>query len=124
MKDVHKNPEPSWSTYDGAVLREIIIIDLTYASLNNIPVFGDDIQNTYLQAPTTEKNYIICGSEFGLENVGKKAVIFRALYGGKSAGADYWRHVRAVINDMGFESCKADPEAWMQPGTKSDGTEY
>ena len=42
-----------------------------------------DVQNAYLQDPSSEKNYIICGPEFGLENVGKIARIKRALYGGK-----------------------------------------
>ena len=97
LKDGHKKPEPSWSMYAGVVSRESIIIYLTYAALNNLPVFGADIQNAYLQAPTTKKHYIICRPEFGLENVGKKTLIVRALYGGKSDGAEYWRHVRASI---------------------------
>ena len=67
---------------------------------------------------------MICEPEFGLENVGKKAIIVRALYGGKSAGADYWRHVRAAMEEMGFQSCNADPDVWMRPGTKSDDTTY
>ena len=92
--------------------------------MNGLPVFGANIQNAYLQAPTTENHYIICGTEFGLENVGKKAIIVRALYGGKSAGADYWKHVRKAMDKMNFTLCKADPEVWMRPGVKYDGTEY
>ena len=57
-------------------------------------------KNAYLQAPSSEKNYVICGPEFGLENIGKRALIIRALYGGKSAGADYWHHVRAAMIEM------------------------
>ena len=108
-----KTPEPSWSTYAGVISRESIIIALTYALLNNLPVFGYDIQNAYLQALTTEKHYIICGPEFGLENVGKKELIVCALYGGNYAGANYWRHVRAAMDEMGFLSCKTDPDLWM-----------
>ena len=52
-----------------------------------------------LQAPASEKHYIICGPEFGIENVGKRAIIVRALYGGKSAGSDYWRHVRKDMEE-------------------------
>ena len=33
-----------------------------------------------------EKYFIICGPEFGLEKVGKRAKTVRALYGGKCAG--------------------------------------
>ena len=30
-----------------------------------------DIRNSYLKSPTSQKNYIICGPEFGMENVGR-----------------------------------------------------
>jgi hypothetical protein len=56
-------------------------------------VFAADVQNAYLQAPPSEKHYIICGKEFGLENEGQVAIIKRALYGGKAAGRDYWLHM-------------------------------
>jgi len=72
----------------------------------------------------SEKHYIICGPEFGLENIGRIGVIIRALYGGKSAGADYWRHVRTAMNELGFESCKADPDVWLRLSTKVDGSKY
>ena len=124
VKDGHKTPEPTWSTFAGVVSRESVRIALTYAALNDLAVFGADIQNAYLQAPSSEKHYIICGEEFGLENVGKRAIIVRALYGGKSAGADYWRHVRRAMEEMQFESCKADPDVWIRPGVKADGTQY
>ena len=124
VKDGHKTPEPENSTYAGVVSRESVRIALTYAALNNLDVCACDIQNAYLQSPSSEKHYIICGPEFGLENVGKRAKIIRALYGGKSAGADYWRHVRSAMEEMGFMSCKADPDVWLRPSMKEDDTDY
>ena len=112
VKDGHKTPEPEWSTYAGVVSRESVRIAFTYAALNSLPICAADIQNAYLQAPASEKHYIVCGPEFGIENQGRLAVIVRALYGGKSAGADYWRHVRSAMNELGFESCKADPDIY------------
>jgi len=85
-------------------------IAFTYAALNDLSICAADIQNAYLQAPTSEKHYIICGPGFGIENVGRLAIIVRALYGGKSAGSDYWRHVRSAMHEFGFTSCKADPD--------------
>ena len=64
VKNYHKTPQTEWSTFAGVLLRKIIRIALTYAALNDLPVFGDDIQNAYLQAPSSEKNYIICGPKF------------------------------------------------------------
>ena len=124
VKDGHKTPEPEWSTFAGVVSRESVRIALTYAALNGLPVCACDIQNAYLQAPSSEKHYVVCGPEFGLENVGKYAIIVRALYGGKSAGADYWRHVRSAMEEMGFTSCKADPDVWIRPALKANGVEY
>ena len=56
-------------------------IAFTYVALSNINVFAADIRNAYLTAPSSRKDYVICGLEFRLENVGKVALIHRALYG-------------------------------------------
>jgi hypothetical protein len=93
VKDGHKTPDPDWSTYAGFVSRDSVQIALTYAALNDLDIFAADIKNVYLQAPLSEKHYVICGSEFGLENEGRIALIQRALYGGKSAGQDFWEHL-------------------------------
>ena len=66
VKDIHKNSQPEWSTLAGVVSREIIRIALTYAALNDLPVFGSDIKNDYLQDPSLEKQYIMCGPNFGM----------------------------------------------------------
>ena len=93
VKDGHKTPIPEWSTFAGVVSRESVRISFTDSALNDFPVCAAEIQNAYFQAPASEKHYVICGPDFSLENIGKIAVIVRALYGGKSANADYWRHV-------------------------------
>ncbi len=64
-----------------------------YAALLGLPVIGADIRNAYLQAPSSEKHFIICGPEFGIENEGRVVLIWRALYGGKVAGRDFWHHL-------------------------------
>ena len=91
--DGHKTEAPNISTYAGVVSRESVRIALTYAALNDVDLCAADIRNAYLQAPSSQKHYVICGAEFGLENVGKKALILRALYGGKSAGRDFRNHL-------------------------------
>ena len=66
----HKTPDPIGSTYAGVVSRESVRIALTYAALNELDVFVVDIRNAYLQAPLSQKDYIICRPEFGVENIG------------------------------------------------------
>ena len=45
---------------------KMVRIVLTYAALNGLDILAYDIQNSYLIAPTTEKNFIVCGPELGL----------------------------------------------------------
>ena len=61
VKDGHKTPEPEWSTFAGVVSRESVRIALTCSALNDIPICACDIQNTYFQAPSSEKHYVVCG---------------------------------------------------------------
>ena len=69
-----------------------------------------------------QKHYIICGPEFGMENVGKVAIMHRAVYGGKTSGRDFRNHLRPCMEFINFTSCPSDPDVWMRPAIKSDGT--
>ena len=84
--DGHKTPDPVGSTFTRVVSKESVQITFTYAALNGLDILAGDIRNAYLQAPSSQKDYIVCGPEFGIENVGCVVLIHRALYGGKSAG--------------------------------------
>ena len=69
VKDVHRTPDLEDSNYAGLVSHESVRIAITYAALHGIEVLAADTRNAYLQAPKSEKHYIICGEEFGLENI-------------------------------------------------------
>ena len=122
--DGHKTPDPIGSTYAGVVSRESVRIALTYAALNDLDVFAANIWNAYLQALSSQKDYIICGPEFGVENIGRTALIHHALYGGKAAGRDFRNHLRSCMEFLNFKSCIADPNVWMRLASKSDGNTY
>ena len=122
--DGHKTPDLIGSTYAGMVSRESVHIALTYATLNDLDVFAADIQNAYLQALSLQKDSIICGPEFGAENIGQIALIHRALYSGKAAGRDFRNHLCSCMEFLNFKSCLADPNVWMRPAIKSDGNTY
>ena len=124
VKYGHSTTEPENSAYNVVVSRESVRIDLTYASLNGLYLYVCDIHNSYLQIPSSQKYFIICGPEFGIENVGKKALIIRSLYGVKHSGADYWRHVQSPMDKMGFEYWKSDPDIWFCSAVKDGGTDY
>ena len=97
---------------------------MTYAALNGLDILAADIQNTYLTATTTEKNFIVCGPEFGLENIGRKAIFKRNLYGMKAAGRDFRNHLRDCMDHLGYTSCKADTYLSMRLSKRNDDSEY
>ena len=97
VKDGHKTPESTTPSFAGVVSWDSIQISLTYAALQQVPVCGGDIKNAYLQAPSLEKHFIICGPKFGIENVGRAALICQALYWGKVAGQYFWHHLRECM---------------------------
>ena len=121
VKSGHRTPNPTTPNYVGVVSRENICILLTRSVVHRVSVKASDIRDAYLQAPTYEKHSIICGPDFGTENERKRAVIVRALYGGKSAGSNFWHHLQSCMDHLGFESSKYDPYVWMKLSTLADG---
>jgi hypothetical protein len=59
VKDGHKTPDSTTSSFAGVVSRDSIRIALTHAALLGLPVLGADIRNAYLQAPSSKKHFII-----------------------------------------------------------------
>ena len=74
--DGHQNPDPIGSTYAGVLSRDVVRIAFTCAAMNCIELFASDIRNSYLQAPLSQKDYIVCGPKFGVENVVKYALFW------------------------------------------------
>eukprot|EP00957_Ditylum_brightwellii_P186380 14191061-Ditylum_brightwellii.AAC.1 len=106
--DGHRIPDPVGLMYSSVVSREIVRIAFTCAVLNNLDVWATDIQNAYLQALSSQRHYIVCGAEFGLENIGKQALVRRVLYGGKSRcmheathsdGSKHYEYILLYIDD-------------------------
>ena len=121
--DGHKTPSPAGSTYAGVISRESAKIAFIYVALNGVDVLTANIRNAYLQAPTSEKHFIICDPEFEIENAGKRAIIRRALCGVKASGQYFRNHLRSCISHLNFKPCLADPDVWTRPVIRSDGNE-
>jgi hypothetical protein len=88
MDRPQRSQTPSAMTYASVVSRETVRIALTIAALNSLDVKTGDVMNAYITAPITEKVWTILGPEFGADK-GQHAIIVRALYGLKSAGAAF-----------------------------------
>jgi hypothetical protein len=70
------------------VSHQMVHLDLTIASLNDLEVKVGDVLNAYIATPVREKVWTVLGPDFG-HDAGKSAIIVRALYGLKSAGAAF-----------------------------------
>ena len=53
---------PIGPTYAGVVSREILFLAFTYAALNGLDICEGDLRNAYLQAPSSQKDFLICGA--------------------------------------------------------------
>ena len=125
VADGHKLETPSTLTYASVVSRESVRIFFTLAALNGLEVKAADISNAYLNAPCAEKLWIRCGPEFGPEHNGEIAILLKALYGLKSAGASWRRHCAQMLHDeLHFLPSRGDNDVWFKPAVKEDGTKY
>lgn len=119
----NKTGAPASSTYVSVVSRESVKIKLTLAALNGLEVKNSDVENAYLTAPTTEKLFTRFGPKFR-KDPGKTATIVQALYGTKTAGASFRKHLADCMLELGYELYMADPDVWLKKFTESDGTRY
>ncbi len=109
----HMTDVPPTITYASVVLRETVCVALTMAALNALKVMAANIMNAYITAPNKEKIWTLLGPEFGKDK-GCKAIIVRALYCLKSAGAAFRSHLADCMRQLGYESNKADFDLWMK----------
>ena len=84
----HVTNPPKMLTYSSVMSWESICIAFLTAALLDLDMMMTDIGNAYLNVQTSEKVYTITGDEFG-SLMGRVAIIVRALYGLKSAGASW-----------------------------------
>jgi hypothetical protein len=115
----HTTDTPHAMNYASVVSRESVRIALTLAALNDVDVKMADIENAYLTAPLTEKVCTVLGPELG-DDAGKRALIFRALYGLKSAGAGFRNHLAECMKHLEWNPCRADRDLWMKAETRPD----
>jgi hypothetical protein len=113
----HITKAPATITNASVVSRATVCIALLMAALNDLNVKVGDVLNAYLTAPITKKVWTVLGPEFDID-AGKSAIIVCTLYGLKSAGAAICAHLASFMCQMGYTSCKADPDLWYKAETR------
>ena len=99
VEDGHLTHEPIENICSGVVsLRNLRLVKFL-GKLNNLDIWGADIGNTYLEAFTDEKLYIVAGPEFQ-ELEGYILIFLKALYELKSSGKGWAEVIHGILRDM------------------------
>ena len=106
VTDGHLTTEPVESIYSGVVSLRNLRLDIFLGKLTNLELWGADIGNAYLKAPTEEKLYIVAGPEFE-DWEGYKLTCSKALFGLKSSGKRWAETLRNILIDMDFTPSRA-----------------
>ena len=91
--------------------------------LNNLELWGADIGNAYLEAPTEEKLYIVAGPEFE-DWEGYILTFSKALYWLKSSGKRWAETLHDILKHMNFIPSRADQCIWLKKNNKLNLYEY
>ena len=98
----HKTGSPTEDLYSGVVGIGNVRLLFLLAAVNGLEVRAADISNAYLYSKTQEKCMILAGPEFGPELAGKLIIIFKSLYGLKSAAARFHEHLGVTLPQNGI----------------------
>ncbi len=101
------------------VYPETVHLVLLMAALNELKVKVGEVLNAYITAPITKRVWTVLGPE-SVSDAHKSAIIVRALYGLKSAGAAFCANLASFMHWIGFTSCKADPNLGFKAETRPD----
>jgi hypothetical protein len=110
---------PATIRYASVVSCETNFIALLKAALNDLNVKVGDVLNAFITAPITKKVWNVLELEFAID-ASKRVIIMPALYRLKSAGAAFCAHLASFMRQMGYTSCKADPDLWYKAETRPD----
>ena len=116
-------PEPIENIHSGVVSLRNLRLEIFLDKLNNLDLWGADIGNTYLEAFTDEKLYIVAGTEIQ-EVEGYIHMFLKGLCGFKSSGKRWAEVIHGILRDMTFLPSKADPCIWLRKAPNLRWYEY
>ena len=123
VTDGHLTKEPVESIYSGVVSLRSLRMVVFLSKLNNLKIWGADVNNAYPEAYTDEKLCIIAGPEFK-ELQGHFLIMVKALYGTHSGGARWHDRLFDILQELSFKPSQVDPDVWTRPEPGGTCYEY
>ena len=109
----NQTEEDKEDLFAGVVAMDTVRLAFVLSAMNGLHCCAADIGNAYLYGLTKEKVFVRAGSEFGDWN-GKPLIIHKGLYGLRSSGARFHKHLAAKLATMGFKPSYFDSNLWMR----------
>ena len=116
VADGHLTKEPVVSLRS---LRMVVFLP----QLNNLEIWGADVNNAYPEAYTDEKLCIIAGPELK-ELQGHFLTMVKALYGTHSGGARWHDRLFDILQELSFKPSQVDHDVWTRPEPGGTCYEY
>ena len=123
VTDGHLTKEPGESIYSGVVSLRSLRIVVFLPQLNNLEIWGADVNNAYPEAYTDEKLCIIAGPELK-ELQGHFLTMVKALYGTHSGGARWHDRLFDILQELSFKPSQVDHDVWTRPEPGGTCYEY
>ena len=123
VTDGHLTKEPGESIYSGVVSLRSLRMVVFLPQLNNLEIWGADVNNAYPEAYTDEKLCIIAGPELK-ELQGHFLTMVKALYGTHSGGARWHDRLFDILQELSFKPSQVDPDVWTRPEPGGTCYEY
>ena len=123
VTDGHLTKETGESIYSGVVSLRSLRMVVFLPQLNNLEIWGADVNNAYPEAYTDEKLCIIAGPELK-ELQGHFLTMVKALYGTHSGGARWHDRLFDILQELSFKPSQVDPDVWTRPEPGGTCYEY
>ena len=123
VTDGHLTKEPVESIYSGVVSLRSLRMVVFLPQLNNLEIWGADVNNAYPEAYTDEKLCIIAGPELK-ELQGHFLTMVKALYGTHSGGARWHDRLFDILQELSFKPSQVGHDVWTRPEPGGTCYEY
>ena len=123
VSDGNKTKTPEAMTYLPVVSRDSVHIPLPISARNGLDGLACDIENAYITEDCREQVCLLAWPKFG-SKAGKNMLMRKALYEIAAWKSTFRAFLAETLNVMGYQPSYSEPNLWLRPAVKLNGSEY